>query len=233
MIKDIKSPSMVDYPGEVVATIFTKNCNLRCEYCHNFALIDNDDESMTDKQAIQELVTKVDRSRGIITGVTITGGEPTVHGHRLTQLIVAIRKIMGAEFKIKLDTNGMNPDTLMECILAGVDYVALDYKSLDYSTFSFSTKEGAEQRLDTCINMLSKSGVDHEVRVTMYPRYVKLEDAIDFANVLKVPKRVFLQQFDKRHMFLETDCEPYSEEQIEGFKDVLVANGVTDVQIRI
>jgi len=32
--------SLLDYPGELSAIIFTQGCNFRCPYCHNPELVD-------------------------------------------------------------------------------------------------------------------------------------------------------------------------------------------------
>ena len=34
----LQKVTLVDYPGEVAATIFTTGCNMHCPYCHNAQL---------------------------------------------------------------------------------------------------------------------------------------------------------------------------------------------------
>jgi pyruvate-formate lyase-activating enzyme len=32
--------SLLDYPGQLAAIVFTQGCNFRCPYCHNPELVD-------------------------------------------------------------------------------------------------------------------------------------------------------------------------------------------------
>ncbi len=99
--------STVDYPKKIVATIFLGYCNLSCEYCHNKELI-NPKENMkaiTEEELLKFLLSR----KNILEGICITGGEATLSGTELINLVDKIRNQMGGEFVIKLDTNGTNP----------------------------------------------------------------------------------------------------------------------------
>ena len=63
--------------------------------------------------------------QGLIDGVVITGGEPTLQ----KDLATFIGKIKALNFLVKLDTNGRDPTLLKELIdEKKVDFVAMDIK---------------------------------------------------------------------------------------------------------
>lgn len=74
-----------------------------------------------------EEVLKVLRKRkGILDGVCVTGGEPTLDPG-LTGLLAQIKEL---GYPVKLDTNGTRPTLVRELVDAGlVDYVAMDIKN--------------------------------------------------------------------------------------------------------
>ena len=36
--------TLLDYPGHVACTLFTRGCNMRCPFCHNASLVTRADE---------------------------------------------------------------------------------------------------------------------------------------------------------------------------------------------
>ncbi|HMB65576.1 MAG TPA: radical SAM protein, partial [Patescibacteria group bacterium] len=84
--------SLIDYPGELAAVIFTQGCNFRCPFCHNPMLVQASsgagkikNTQNRDEQEGHSYISKNDlldflKSRsGKLDGVVVTGGEPTVH----------------------------------------------------------------------------------------------------------------------------------------------------------
>ena len=75
-IHGIQKLTLLDFPGHTACTVFTGACNFRCPFCHNASLVLN--------PANQPLIPEEDvlgyiRSRkGLLDGVCITGGEPTL-----------------------------------------------------------------------------------------------------------------------------------------------------------
>ena len=113
--------STIDYPGHISSVVFTKGCNMRCDYCHN-----KDLENSSDNIDVKNVINHLRRRNGLLDAVTITGGEPTLQ----PGLIEFCKKIKSMGFKIKLDTNGTNPDVVKELIdLELVDYIAMDFKT--------------------------------------------------------------------------------------------------------
>ena len=116
--------SLVDYPGRVSAVVFLQGCNFRCPYCHNPHLVYPMlfEDPMEEADVLQYL----DKRRGMIQGVVISGGEALLQ----ERLAGFLGHIKGMGYPVKLDTNGSFPDHLEMLAAKGlVDYVALDYKA--------------------------------------------------------------------------------------------------------
>ena len=71
----LQKTTLLDFPGHVAATIFTGGCNFRCPFCHNSDLLGNDAPPAFTEEEVLSFLSK--RS-GILEGVAITGGEPTL-----------------------------------------------------------------------------------------------------------------------------------------------------------
>ena len=122
-VRGFENLSLCDWPGRSTCIIFLGGCNLRCPTCHNYQLA-WDMHSLPEIDPARIKAYLRDRA-GWLDGITITGGEPTtVPG--LGELLWEIRK---SGLPIKVDTNGMRPDTvkdLIKCKLA--DAFAVDVK---------------------------------------------------------------------------------------------------------
>ncbi|MDY6367025.1 MAG: anaerobic ribonucleoside-triphosphate reductase activating protein, partial [Clostridia bacterium] len=116
--------SLVDYDGKVAATVFTGACNFKCGFCHNGPLVNDVNSLKTFSE--DEILSYLSSRKGILDGVCITGGEPTLH----KDLPLFIEKVKKLGLSVKVDTNGTNPEmikTLAENGLA--DYFAMDIKN--------------------------------------------------------------------------------------------------------
>ena len=123
IIHGLQKLTLLDYPGQTACTLFFGGCNLRCPFCHNAALVTGQaPTAMTEG----EFLAFLKKRRGLLDGVCITGGEPTLR----KDLPEFIRKIRELGYLVKLDTNGCFPDRLEKLIDQGlVDYVAMDLKN--------------------------------------------------------------------------------------------------------
>ncbi len=115
--------TLLDYPGLVAAVVFTAGCNLRCPWCQNPGLVHAPWESGLVPE--DEVLAFLDKRRGVLQGVVVTGGEPLF----LPDLAVLLDKIKALGYRIKLDTNGTFPDRLAAVGPGRVDYVAFDLKN--------------------------------------------------------------------------------------------------------
>ena len=122
IISGLLKTTLLDYPQHVAATIFLGGCNFRCPFCHNSDLLEGTDGLFSK----EEVLTFLKKRAGILEGVCITGGEPTLH----RDLEPFIREIRSLGLLVKLDTNGYRPDVLKDlCNKNLLDYVAMDIKS--------------------------------------------------------------------------------------------------------
>lgn len=148
-IGGLQKLSLLDYPDYPSAIIFTQGCNFRCQFCYNPMLVwpYGGGKFKKDHHLLEEgdLFDFLKKRQGKLAGVVITGGEPTIH----KDLPEFIKKIKDLGFKIKLDTNGTNPEMLKKLIpptpfkkgglsdaplIKGgeggfVDYIAMDLKA--------------------------------------------------------------------------------------------------------
>lgn len=197
--------SLLDFPGKMCATVFTGGCNYRCPFCHNSSLVEA--ERLCGGQTIdgEEVIRFLRRREGILEGIAITGGEPTLWGE---QLVSFIRKVKEqTDMLVKLDTNGTHPDVLRECIAAGIDYVAMDIKS---SEERYHIVAGhADTRLDKVkesISILLGGEVDYEFRTTAVKPLHTAEDFNGIGQLISGAKRYFIQCYkDSGDILIESD----------------------------
>jgi len=158
--------SFSDWEGRMSSVLFTGGCNFRCPYCHNrdLALGGNDIEDIP-----YDLVKdRLDTQKLWVDSIVVTGGEPTLH--RGVTAVMADLKSSG--YRVKLDTNGTNPDYLRQLVLNGlVDCVAMDVKGPlgrgEYEKYSGVRTD--ETRITDSIRLVTDSGIEHEFRTTVVP----------------------------------------------------------------
>ncbi len=76
-ILGLNKTTLLDYPGRVACTIFLGGCNFRCPFCHNKDIVLMSDA--IDAYSQDEIFAFLRKRKGILTGVCITGGEPTIN----------------------------------------------------------------------------------------------------------------------------------------------------------
>lgn len=124
-LSGLQKLTLLDFPGKMACTAFTAGCNFRCPFCHNASLVTGDLAALP-KMSESEFFSFLEKRQGILEGVCITGGEPTLQ----KDILSFIEKIKALGFAVKLDTNGARPDVLKEILDSGfVDYVAMDIKN--------------------------------------------------------------------------------------------------------
>ncbi len=123
-ILGLTKTTLLDYPGRIACTVFTGNCNLRCLYCHNTSLVLHPNDLPSTPE--EEFFSFLEKRRGMLQGVCITGGEPTLS----EDLAQFIKKIKDLGYPVKLDTNGFRPDVLKELVKGNlIDMAAVDVKT--------------------------------------------------------------------------------------------------------
>ncbi len=165
IIGGIQKTSTLDFPGVLSCVLFTRGCNLNCFYCHNRDLIYHFGKSLDD-DSVWEFLKK---RRGLLDGVVISGGEPTLQ----KDLLPFIAELKKLGYKVKVDTNGQRPDKVKElCDSNLVDYIAMDLKATLYEYPSVCEADGFMQVAESA-EILTESQVPFEIRTTIYPGLTK------------------------------------------------------------
>jgi pyruvate formate lyase activating enzyme len=207
----IQKTSLVDFPNRVASVLFTPGCNLRCPYCHNWRIVvDPKPPFLNDEVTLKIL----EERKRFVDAVVVTGGEPTIH----KELPRFLKRLKERGFMVKLDTNGLNPWALEEC-LPYVDYVALDVKTSLGKYGRLGAGDTAE--LVHTIEILKTGKVECEFRTTVVPGFVGEEDLIEIGELVRGVKSFVLQQFvpdDTLDKALNS-LKPYSRESMAGFAE--------------
>ena len=216
--KGFQKTSLIEYPGKIVSVVFTAGCNFKCPFCQNPELVLNPDSlpSVSSKEVVSHLISK----KKWLDGLSITGGEPTIH----QALSDFIGKVKEEGFLVGLETNGTNPQMLKDLIADKlIDYVALDIKAPlvweKYKKAAGINDEDLFRKVKESVEVLLelKSDIDYELRTTVVPGLIGEEDILAIARQIKGAKRYVLQQFlpritlDKQYERLK----PYSKEVLE------------------
>ena len=224
LIGGVQKMTMLDYPGKVACTIFTYGCNFRCPFCHNATLV-IDEASLFDKE---EIFAYLNKRKGILDGVVVTGGEPLLQ----SDIIEFLTELKQTGLLVKLDTNGSYPEKLEEIISKGlVDYVAMDVKN---SKEKYDLTTGVKidiSKIEKSIEILMSDKVDYEFRTTVVKELHEKEDFVQIGKWLKGAKRIFLQPFKDNDNLIGEGLSSHTKETLEEFKEVLQET-ISQVEIR-
>lgn len=220
-IKQFIEVSFADWEGIISAVICLPNCNFRCPFCYNLNLVLNPEKIET--IPFEDVEKHLERHKGWIDGVCITGGEPTLHSD-LPELCSRIKK-MG--FQVKLDTNGTNPALIKELLKRHlIDYVAMDVKApLTAQKYSKACGVNAEKLIENVkesIEALMESNIDYEFRTTVVPTIHELEGIKEVSRSLRGCRKYVLQKFDvslgKETLNPEfMKLKPFTDEEMQEF----------------
>ena len=206
-IAGLQKTSLIDYPGHVAAVLFLAGCNLNCGYCHNRNLISGDCDSLDTDEVLQFLAKR----QRFLDGVCITGGEPTIH----RELPDLIRRIKSMGFKVKLDTNGTNPEMLLELFSENIlDYIAMDVKATKEKYEQVAGRAVPLEKIEQSIELIKESGVDYEFRTTLVED-LDAADVLAICHRLKGAKRYALQQYRKRNEYGFTEAVAYGKQYMQ------------------
>jgi len=207
--------SLVDYPNKISSVGFTAGCNFRCDYCHNKSLLSTDNQTYINTDTIFNYISKY---RNMIDAFVITGGEPTEMSTDLA--ITAERfKYLFPDKLLKVDTNGTNP-LLLERLADIIDYVAMDFKSLTYSDFS----DVPLSRIRQCLKII-QSFKTYEVRLTVYPPYIKESDIVPIAKYLLDSgiTKLYLQPYNP----IDSKVKAYTTDTLIRFANTMNETGLS------
>lgn len=187
-IGGLQKVTMIDYPGKVACILYTIGCNFRCPYCHNPSLVDE----TTEEIPYSDILSFLKERQGLLDGVVITGGEPTLH----SDLIERIEEIKKLGYLVKLDTNGTRPAFLKKIIDKDIiDYIAMDVKA---PVEMYPLTVGRAVCADTLrqsISLIINSGIEYEFRTTVVKSLLKPEDIEQIGKEIRGARRYYLQKF--------------------------------------
>lgn len=207
--------SLIDYPKKVAAVVFTQGCNFRCPFCHNSDLVLP--EQYNNPISEEEVLAFLEKRKGQLTGVVVTGGEPTIH----KDLADFLRKIKTLGYAVKLDTNGSDPEFLKALVDGGlVDYIAMDIKTSLPRYSEASAVDVDIQNIKKSISFIINCGLDYHFRTTLVSKYISSKDLEDISKILNdaKAKQYIIQKLDtKSHLLDEAlkDGRVYSEEEFK------------------
>ncbi len=225
-IHGFNKTTLLDFPGHLASTVFTGGCNMRCPYCQNADLVLN---PMSQPLISEEVVfDHIKKRKGIIEGVCITGGEPTLQA----DLEAFIKRLKELGVMVKLDSNGYRPEVLKRLMENGLlDYVAMDIKS---SLDDYHTVAGV--KLDTSlikesIDLLKNGPIDYEFRTTVVKELHSKETFEKIGELLSGAKQYFLQGYIDSERVIDRRFSSYTKEELEGFVTILKKT-IKNVSIR-
>ena len=232
MICGLQKMTLLDYPGKVACTVFLGGCNFRCPFCHNSELFTGKPQKLMEDA---ELFAFLEKRKGLLDGVCVSGGEPTLY----KDLPGFLAKIKELGFAVKLDTNGNRPEVLKDLLEKRlVDYVAMDVKN---SPKRYGQTVGLEtfhlDPIEESLRMLIGGDIPYELRTTLVAQLHDAASIQDMGAWLgglvpgKQAEKLFLQSFVDRDTVLFAGLSAPEPDTVAEFAKIL-APFVGEVTIR-
>ncbi len=179
-IGGLQKVTLLDFPAQIAAIVFTKGCNFACPFCFNRNLVLGTTPTISQATVFSFLKKR----KNVLDGLVLTGGEPLLQ----EDLEKFIRKARRLGYKIKLDTNGALPELLKTLLQKKLlDYVALDFKApLDENYAKAIGKEDFNPDLIVeSIKLLLRAKIPFELRTTIVPGIHNQKTLVKMAKQLK------------------------------------------------
>lgn len=187
-IGGFQKTSLLDYPDEISAIIWTLGCNFNCPFCYNPDVVKKNAKIISE----EEILSFLEKRKNVIDGLVVTGGEPFLQKD-IGSFCEKIKKI---GYKIKIDTNGTYPEKLEELLDNKiVDYIAMDVKAPKGKYKKLAGVDVDISKIDESIQIIKNKAPDYEFRTTVVPGLISLKDVVEIAKWLENSKRFYLQQF--------------------------------------
>lgn len=216
-IHGLNKTTLLDYPEHVAATIFTGGCNFCCPFCHNGELVLRPQEFLQLPE--EEVLAFLKKRKEILTGVCITGGEPTLQ----PDLPVFIERIKEMGYLVKLDTNGYRPGVLRALLEKGLlDYVAMDIKNSKVHYAKTAGKENMDiAQIEESVAILKEGRIPYEFRTTVVKELHAEEDFAAIGEWLAGAEAYFLQAYRDNENVIKKGFSSYEKEELEAFARLL------------
>lgn len=223
----LNKTTLLDYPGKVAASVFLGGCNFRCPFCHNAPLVLRaEKEPELDREEVLHFLKK---RRGILEGVCVSGGEPTL----APDLPEFLAEIKALGYPIKLDTNGSHPDLLKDLSAHKlIDKIAMDIKT---SPSKYPLLTGLANpdlpSVNESISFLLEGSLDYEFRTTVVKELHKAEDFLIIREWIAGAKEYYLQAYRDSDSVIQKGFSSYPPETLMEFKSLL-SQRIPVVEIR-
>lgn len=216
-IYGLNKTTLLDYPGRVACTIFLGGCNFRCPFCQNSSLVLN--PGCQQEIPPEKVLSFLRKRRGILDGVCVTGGEPTL----APDLPEFLKEIRSLGYPVKLDTNGTRPDVLKS--LAARDLIqaaAVDIKACpdNYASLCGLVHPDLSAIKET-VDFLLNGSLDYEFRTTVVRELHTEKDFIEIGQWIAGAKAYFLQAYRDSEEVLQPGFSSYSQAELEYFRSIL------------
>ena len=218
IIAGLQKTTLIDYPGKIACVVFLAGCNFRCPWCYSSELVLPVKIAKQPRISEKELFDFLRSRQGLLEGVVICGGEPTVN----KELPQFVEKIKAMGYFVKLDTNGSNPEMLKNLVHLGlIDYVAMDIKSSpNNQIYKKILGEGVRfADIEESVRFLKSSDTDFEFRTTVVNSIHTKEEFLEIANWIGGENvKYYLQDF-RPEKTIDPEFEkviPFKKEFLEG-----------------
>ena len=162
---------------------------------------------------VEKVFDLLKKRRGVLEGVCITGGEPTLW----KGLWDFAREIKAMGYSVKLDTNGTNPELMHKLILAGVvDYVAMDIKNCpDKYAETIGVKGFNLQPVKDSVRLLMQGTAGYEFRTTVVKGMHTPQDIVEICKWIQGADKYFIQPYRDSDLVIDRSCERHSDEELQ------------------
>lgn len=217
IISGLQNTTLLDYPGHVAATIFLGGCNYRCPFCHNASIVMSPTPGITR----EELMSFLKKRSGILDGVCVTGGEPTIS----QDLLGLLADIKALGLLVKLDTNGTNPEIIKKAVdMKLLDYIAMDIKS---SRDGYGRSVGIDgydtSTIEESIRLIMECGIEYEFRTTLVKNIHTLSDMKGIGELIGGARAYYIQSYRDNDLTIEKElkgniiCDSFDKKELEQF----------------
>ncbi|HYA61279.1 MAG TPA: anaerobic ribonucleoside-triphosphate reductase activating protein [Candidatus Acidoferrum sp.] len=181
--------STIDWHGKVAMVVFLRGCNMRCLYCQNYLLWEDNMQVNVDN-----ILFEIRKSKDFIDAVIFSGGEPTKN---LDLLITVATEVKKTGLLVGVETNGTLPDRILNLINSALlDGLFIDVKAPLSSPQKYSAVAGVKISQELLENirksiesgysaLMSRELSELEIRTTVFKEIPKERDIIEIAQEFK------------------------------------------------
>lgn len=213
-ILGLTKTTLLDYPGRVAAVLFTGGCCFRCPFCHNGELVLS--PSSLPALSEEELFSFLQKRRGVLTGLCVSGGEPTLQPD-LPAFLDRVKSRF--DYAIKLDTNGQDPALLRQLVRDGlVDSIAMDIKAgPDHYARACGIPDVSLEPIRASAAFLMEGTLPFEFRTTVVRELHTDQDFLQIGQWIAGAPAYFLQSYTDSAQVLSPGLHACSKEQLTHF----------------